>query len=83
MEAGMTPTEACLAVLKKIVDKTKIKRLLDAKGRPLFDVTMYALRKDGAYGSASIHEGAGKKFAVHDGKGNRLVDCAFLYEKDR
>lgn len=83
MEAGLTPTEACLAVLKKIVDKTKIKRLLDAEGRPLFDVTMYALRKDGAYGSASIHEGAGKKFAVHDGQSNRLADCAYLYEKDR
>jgi N4-(beta-N-acetylglucosaminyl)-L-asparaginase len=81
MAAGLTPTEACLALLKTIVDKTKEKRLLDDKGRPKFDVTMYALRKDGAYGSASIHQGAGKRFAVHDGKENKLVPCAFLYEK--
>lgn len=81
MAAGMTPTEACLAVLKKIVEKTKEPRLLDERGRPKFDVTMYALRKDGAYGSASIWRGARpKQFAVNDGRENRLVECEFLYE---
>lgn len=81
MDKGLSPTEACLAVLKKIVDMTKIGRLKDERGRPKFDVTMYALRKDGAYGSATIHEGPGKKFAVHDGKENRLEACAFLYPR--
>ncbi len=79
MDRGMSPTEACIAVLKKLVDMTKIKRLKDEQGRPKFDVTMYALRKDGAYGAATIHKGAGKKFAVHDGVENRMVECAYLY----
>jgi N4-(beta-N-acetylglucosaminyl)-L-asparaginase len=82
LAAGKSPTEACLAVLKKIADKTKEPRLLDDKNRPIFDVTMYALRKDGAYGSASMWQGTskGKQFAVHDGTDNRLAPCAFLYE---
>jgi len=77
MESGLAPTEACLAVAKRIADRTREKRLLDAKGRPNFNVTLYALRKDGAYGSASLWEGS--KFAVGDAGGTRLVDSAFLY----
>ncbi|MFN9975689.1 MAG: isoaspartyl peptidase/L-asparaginase, partial [Phycisphaerae bacterium] len=63
MAAGLSPTDACLKVLKRIADNTKEKRLLDAKGRPGFNVTLYAVRKDGKYGSASMHEGY--EFAVH------------------
>lgn len=80
IEAGKTPTEACLAVAKRLVDRTREKRLLDAKGRPAFNVTFYALRKDGAYGAASLMEGS--KFAVSDEKGNRMEDAAFLYPKE-
>jgi N4-(beta-N-acetylglucosaminyl)-L-asparaginase len=87
MADGKTPTEACLAVLKEIVGKTRDPRLLVDGGpggdrRPIFDVTVYALRKDGAYGAAALWQGAGpgKRFAVHDGRDNRLVPCAYLYE---
>ncbi len=79
MEAGMTPTEACLAVAKRLSDRTRETRLLDAKGRPAFNVTFYAVRKDGAYGSASLV--GGSRFAVSDEKGNRLEDAPFLYPK--
>jgi N4-(beta-N-acetylglucosaminyl)-L-asparaginase len=81
MEAGLTPTQACLAVLKRIADRTREKRLLDDKGRPNFNVTMYAVRKDGAYGSASLWKGA--SFSVHDGKQNRHAESAWLFEKDK
>jgi N4-(beta-N-acetylglucosaminyl)-L-asparaginase len=81
MEAGLSPTEACLAVLKRIVDRTRIKRLLDDKGRPLFSVQVYAVRKDGAYGSAAFV--SGRNFAVNDGNGNRLEPAAFLYEAEK
>jgi N4-(beta-N-acetylglucosaminyl)-L-asparaginase len=80
MERGLSPTDACLAVLKRIADKTKEKRLLDARGRPNYGVTLYALRKDGAYGSASMYPGA--KFAVHDGRESRLVACEWLFERE-
>ncbi|MBL9032242.1 MAG: N(4)-(beta-N-acetylglucosaminyl)-L-asparaginase [Phycisphaerae bacterium] len=79
MDRGLSPTEACLAVLKRMADRTREKRLLDDKGRPNFNVTMYALRKDGAYGSASLWKGG--SFAVHDGKENRVLESAWLFEK--
>ena len=73
--------DACLAAAKKIADKTKEKRLLDAKGRPNFNVSFYALRKDGAFGSAAIT--SGPTFTIHDGSEARAHKCAFLYEKER
>ncbi|MEX2218403.1 MAG: N(4)-(beta-N-acetylglucosaminyl)-L-asparaginase [Phycisphaerales bacterium] len=81
MEAGMTPTEACLAVLKRIADRTREPRLLDDRGRPAFSARVYAVRKDGAYGSASIWNDG--EFAVNDGTSNRREPCAFLFERDR
>ncbi|MGP1273581.1 MAG: N(4)-(beta-N-acetylglucosaminyl)-L-asparaginase [Phycisphaerales bacterium] len=62
MARGMTPTEACLEVLRSIARRTRQKRLLDDAGRPNFNVTMYALRKDGAFGSACMLPGG--SFAV-------------------
>jgi N4-(beta-N-acetylglucosaminyl)-L-asparaginase len=79
MESGKTPTEACLAVAKRIADRTKEKRLLDDKGRPNFNVTLYALRKDGAYGSASLWKGS--TFAVSEAAGTRVVGSGYLFEK--
>jgi N4-(beta-N-acetylglucosaminyl)-L-asparaginase len=80
MEAGLSPTEACLAVAKKMVDRTREKRLVDEKGRPAFNVTFYAVRKDGVHGSASVWQGS--RYAVSDGKGNRMEESAFLFSKD-
>jgi N4-(beta-N-acetylglucosaminyl)-L-asparaginase len=79
MDAGDSPTEACLAVLKMIADRTRAKRLLDASGRPSFGVTFYALRKDGAYGSASMWSGV--KFSVCDARGERREECASLFQR--
>jgi N4-(beta-N-acetylglucosaminyl)-L-asparaginase len=62
MEDGMTPTEACLHVLRRIVERTRRPYLLAADGRPDFNVTLYALRKDGAFGSACLRPGG--TFAV-------------------
>lgn len=79
MERGLSPTQACLDVLNSIVRKTLEKRLRREDGRVNFDVKMYAVRKDGAYGSASISPGA--KFSVCDGKGNRTETCASVYSE--
>lgn len=77
MEAGDTPTEACLAVLKLIADRTKPRRLLDDKGRPAFNVTLYALRKDGVVGSACLHTGG--TWAVADEAGARVEKSVALF----
>lgn len=79
MEAGLTPGEACLNVLRRIADRTREKRLLDGKGRPNFNVTFYAIRKDGATGSASMHEGY-EHVVFSDGRA-RPQPCGFLFEK--
>ena len=79
MRHGMSPTDACLAALQRIVDTTTEKHLLREDGRPNFDVKFYAVAKDGRFGGAAIWSGA--KFSVlADGK-NRHEPCAFLYER--
>jgi N4-(beta-N-acetylglucosaminyl)-L-asparaginase len=78
MENGKTPTEACLAALKRIADNTKQKRLLNNKGEPNFGVTCYAVRKDGAYGSATMR--GRPSFSVDEGEGPKHVPCTPLFE---
>lgn len=79
MRNGATPQEACLTILRRIVKQTRERRLLTADGKPNFDVKFYAVRKDGLFGGAAI--GSGGQMAVNDGKSNRLVEMAYLYER--
>ena len=78
MRQGRSPTDACLLACRRIVAQTKMKRLLDAEGRPKFNVSFYALTKNGAHGGASLWRGI--QYAVNTGEGeSRLVDAAYLY----
>jgi hypothetical protein len=79
MEEGLEPQAACLSVLERIVRLTRESRLLDGKGRPVFNVTLYALRKDGAVGSASIHPGY--QHVVQRGAACELMASASLYHQ--
>lgn len=89
MRSGKTPTEACLAALRRAVEMSET-RLKTDDGRPLFGLTFYALAKDGRYGSATMYQrseedyakGRGH-FAVADASGARLERPAFLYPADR
>ncbi|QYK47201.1 MAG: N(4)-(beta-N-acetylglucosaminyl)-L-asparaginase [Phycisphaeraceae bacterium] len=81
MAAGLTPTDACLATLKRIVDRTREKRLLNSKGRPNFNASVYALRKDGAYGGACIYPGGSFAVTTSDGE-TRVHPCAPLFEAE-
>jgi len=84
MRQGKHPKDACLEALRRIAASTRERRLLDGKGRPNFSIRFYALNKRGAYGSAAMWSssstGKPAKFAVADGKGARLEDCAALFE---
>ena len=81
MSAGKHPTDACLAVLKKIADHTRHPRLTDDRGRPNFQVTFYAVAKDGRFGSASTWSGdPPKMFSVYASGKNRLQETAYLYK---
>ncbi len=77
MGEGLDPTAACLKVLKWIADHTKRHDLLNARREPNFNVIMYALRKDGAYGSAAMRKG--RSFVVHDGTRAGTEPCAYLF----
>ena len=73
MRHGMSPAEAVKDALQRIVKQTVDPRLLDKKGRPDFEVVLYALRKDGKHAAGSIYKG--RKYAVNEGTGSKLVDC--------
>jgi len=77
MRAGRRPLDACLDVLGRVVDQSRRNGNADRDGRPAFNLTLYALAKDGSRGSAAIW--SGQKFAVADDAGARLEECGFLF----
>ncbi len=75
MRHGMSPKEACLDALKRVArnynnDRAKLLQ---------FDLSFYALRKDGEYGAAALWNGA--KFTVNDGADSRVEPCVHLMER--
>jgi len=78
MAEGVEPAEACLRALKWIADHTKRPDLLNDRREPNFQVTFYALRKDGAYGSAAMRPGAVYTVCEADGQA-RTEKCAALF----
>jgi len=78
MRQGMTPEQACLRTIERVVATTE-SRLLDRNGRPLFDLEFYALAKDGRFGAASAYEGG--HVSVADANGARLVPMAFKFSR--
>ena len=85
MRQGKHPRDACLMTLERIAKTTREKRLLEGKGRPSFDISFYAVNKDGQYGSAVMFGfsrlGKRRQFCVADSAGARKEDCAYLFEK--
>lgn len=79
MESGLSPTDACVAALRRIARTTVEKRLLNDAGRPGFNLTLYALRKDGQTGCASMHEGY--QHVVQLGPTTLVRDNAFVFAK--
>lgn len=73
MRRGMSPVDACLDALKRIVNKYK--------GRPDFQVKFYALNKKGEYGCAGIWSDV--EFAVSDAKGHRIEPGAYLFKRPK
>ncbi len=79
MRNGHRPGDACLEALKRIADNNRHPRLRRTDGRPNFDVQFYAVDRTGRYGAAAMW--SGKRFAIHNADGNRLEDCAYLFER--
>ena len=79
MRAGMSPTDACLEALRRIVTFTAEPRLRNDRGLPNFDVNYYAVNKNGEYGGARIYPGG--RFAVCVDGEVRHEDSAYLHER--
>jgi len=76
MRQGQSPTDACLVALKRIAAMTKVPRLLNASGRPDFQVNFYAVNKKGEVGAAAMYP---SRYARHAGNGPEAMDTAALY----
>ena len=77
MRQGMAPEAALVKVMERVIAMTE-KRLLDAQGRPFFDLSFYAVNKRGEYAGATAYEGG--DFAVCDANGARVEKSAFLFK---
>ena len=77
MRQGMSPPQALLKVIERVIAMTE-QRLLDSSGKPYFELQFYAVNKKGEYAGASCYEGS--KIAVCDVRGPRVEDCAYLYK---
>lgn len=81
MRRGMSPTDACLEAMRRVVhnyafDKSRLK---------LFDLQFYALNKNGEHGAAALWSTNGSNgkpisYAVHDGTQAKLVPCTALFQ---
>jgi len=80
MRKGMSPTDACLEALRRVVhnysfDKSRLK---------MFDLQYYALNKAGEYGAAALWSstpsGRPINYAVHDGTQAKMLPCTPLLQ---
>lgn len=76
MREGISPEEACLRALQRIVD---IHRRTPKWYGELQNVNYYAVNKKGQYAAASIFSSA--RYCVASSEGARRLDCAYLLKK--
>ena len=75
MRRGMSPKDAGIDALKRLVTNNVEKRLRNSRGQPNWYINYYILNKKGEYAGVSLYPA---RFAVCDDKGSRLEDCAVL-----
>ena len=79
MRRGMSPTDAALETLRRVVATTE-PRLLDERGRPTFGLNFYAVNKNGEFGAGTIWSGG--RYVAYDGTTAARHDTPYLYERD-
>lgn len=55
MRNGMTPKDAGMVALKRVVSNTIEKRLLNSRGQPNFNVNYYIVHQNGEYAAVSLY----------------------------
>ena len=82
LRSGLSPKDAGLAVLKRIVANTVEKRLLNSRGNPNFNVSYYILNRSGAYAGVALYESSGKqpaRYAICTEDGPRTLPMESLF----
>jgi N4-(beta-N-acetylglucosaminyl)-L-asparaginase len=83
MRGGVSPKDAGMAALKRVVASTVEKRLLNNRGRPNFNVTYYILNAKGEYAGVSLYEQSDRaavRYAVCDDDGPRTLRAEGMLE---
>jgi N4-(beta-N-acetylglucosaminyl)-L-asparaginase len=78
MRAGQSPRDACLGALDRLVRATRVPYLLDDRGRPNFNVQLYAVNKAGEAAGAAIWKGS-KYTLCRGGEEPQKLPCDSLY----
>ena len=81
MREGLSPEEAGLRVLERVVLNTTEPYLLDEQGRSNFGLKFYLLNKKGEFADCSMFSSG--EYAAHSGGTNRLYKCAYRYEQKK
>jgi N4-(beta-N-acetylglucosaminyl)-L-asparaginase len=85
MRNGKSPKDAGMAALKRIIANTLEKRLLNAPGKPNFNVSYYILNAKGEHAGVSMYSMSGKqpaRFAQCSEDGPKTVQLEPLLEGD-
>src|SRR6266702_2356145 len=81
MRNGKSPKDAGIAALKRVVANTVEKRLLNAPGKPNFNISYYILNAKGDYAGVSLYESEKHpvQYAVCSEAGPRTVQAEPLF----
>lgn len=80
MRRGRSPKDACVEALRRILAATVEKRLLDATGRPAFQIKFYALNLRGEHAGMCLWGNSPGEYAVCTAAGPRMVPMEALLE---
>ncbi len=78
MRSGKHPLDAVMGTLSRIRSNTVEKRLLDEQGMPKFNVSFYAMNRQGVYAGGCLRAAPGARFAVCDSNGPRHEELEAL-----
>src|SRR5947208_676901 len=82
MRSGMSPKDAGMAALKRVVANTVEKRLLNGRGKPNFNVNYYIVNAKGDYAGVSMYELSEKeavRFTVCTEEGPRTLQTEAMF----
>jgi N4-(beta-N-acetylglucosaminyl)-L-asparaginase len=82
LRRGMSPQDAGLEALRRVAKNTVEKRLLDASGRPRFNLQFYVLNRKGEYAGVTMYGRSGReeaRFSVCTEKGPETLLCEPLH----